>query len=76
MRMPLIVGAFHKISAKHLDRYLEEMEWRFNNRDNPYMFRDTLKRILETPPLTYRELVDGPQKETLKAACQTSIARL
>ena len=54
-----IVGAFHKISVKHLDRYLEEMEWRFNNRDNPYMFRDTLKRILCTPPLTYRELVDG-----------------
>ena len=63
-----IVGAFHKISAKHMDRYLEEMEWRLNNRDNPYMFRDTLKRILETPPLTYRELVDGPQKEPLKAA--------
>ena len=58
-----IVGAFHKISAKHMDRYLEEMEWRLNNRDNPYMFRDTLKRILETPPLTYRELVDGPPSD-------------
>lgn len=54
-----IVGAFHHVSVKHLERYLEEMEWRFNNRDNPYMFRDTVKRILETPPLTYRELVDG-----------------
>ena len=27
-----IMGAFHKISTKHLDRYLEELEWRFNNR--------------------------------------------
>ncbi len=54
-----IVGAFHHSSKKHLDRYLEEMEWRFNNRDNPYMFRETMKRILNTPPLTYRELVDG-----------------
>ena len=52
-----IVGAFHQVSAKHLDRYIEEMEWRFNNRDNPHMFRDTLKRILNTKPMKYRELV-------------------
>ena len=38
-----IVGTFHKMSAKHMDRYLEELEWRFNNRDNPYIFRDTLR---------------------------------
>ena len=54
-----IVGAFHQISKKHLDRYIEEMEWRFNNRNNPHMFRDTVKRILDTDPLRYRELVKG-----------------
>ncbi len=54
-----IVGAFHQISKKHLDRYIEEMEWRFNNRNNSHMFRDTVKRILATDPLTYRELVNG-----------------
>ena len=54
-----IVGAFHQISKKHLDRYIEEMEWRFNNRDNPHMFRDTLIRILRTEPLRYRDLVSG-----------------
>ena len=52
-----IVGSFHKISQKHLDRYLEELEWRFNNRDNPHIFRDTLTRIVNTDHLTYRELV-------------------
>ena len=52
-----IMGAFHKISRKHLDRYLEELEWRFNNRDNPYIFRDTLERIMDTDPLGYRRLV-------------------
>ena len=30
------MGAFPKVSRKHLDRYLEEREWRFNNRENPY----------------------------------------
>ena len=52
-----IVGAFHKISAKHLDRYLEELEWRFNNRKNPHIFRDTLRRIVTADPLTYQKLV-------------------
>ena len=52
-----LMGAFHKMSAKHMDRYLEELEWRFNNRSNPNIFNDTLKRILNTDRLTYRDLV-------------------
>ena len=52
-----IVGSFHKMSVKHMDRYLEELEWRFNNRDNPYIFRDTLRRIVRTDPMQYRELI-------------------
>ena len=52
-----IMGSFHKISAKHMDRYLEELEWRFNNRDNPNIFRDTLSRIVNTGKLEYRDLV-------------------
>ena len=52
-----IVGSFHKMSAKHMDRYLEELEWRYNNRDNPHIFRDTLARIMNTDPLRYSELV-------------------
>ena len=52
-----IVGAFHKVSAKHLDRYLEELEWRFNNRDNPHIFQDTLRRIVTTDTtLPYKKL--------------------
>ena len=52
-----IVGSFHKISKKHMDRYLEELEWRFNNRNNPHIFRDTLARIVNTEMLTYSELI-------------------
>ncbi len=51
-----IVGTFHKMSVKHMDRYLEELEWRFNNRDNPHIFRDALRRIVNTGQITYREL--------------------
>ena len=52
-----IIGAFHKMSVKHMDKYIEELEWRLNNRDNPHIFLDTLKRIMNTENLTYRELV-------------------
>ena len=52
-----IVGTFHKMSVKHLDRYLEELEWRYNNRNNPNIFRDTLRRILNTGNLPYQKLV-------------------
>ena len=51
-----IVGAYHKMSVKHMDRYLEELEWRFNNRKNPHIFRDALRRIVNTGQLTYADL--------------------
>lgn len=63
-----IVGAFHRVSVKHLDRYLEELEWRFNNRDNPYIFRDALRKIVHAETMTYRELVDGKVEEKAEAA--------
>ncbi len=52
-----IVGSFHHISDKHLDRYLDEFEFRFNNRDNPYLFRDTLLRLINSENLEYKDLV-------------------
>ena len=52
-----IVGAFHQVSDKHLDRYLDELEFRFNNRDNPYLFRDTLLRLINSDNLEYKELI-------------------
>jgi len=52
-----VVGTYHKLSEKHLDAYLDELEWRFNNRDNPYLFRDTLKKLVGSKNLEYQELV-------------------
>ena len=51
-----ITGSYHKLSAKHLDAYLDELEWRFNNRKNPYLFRDTLVRLLRADNLEYKTL--------------------
>lgn len=52
-----IVGSYHQLSVKHLPAYLDEMEWRFNGRSNPYLFRDTLLVLLHSDPLPYKELV-------------------
>jgi transposase-like protein len=51
-----IVGAYHRVSMKHLDAYLDELEHRFNNRKNEFIFRDTLMKLVQAPKLTYREL--------------------
>lgn len=51
-----IVGAFHKISVKHLDAYLQEQEFRINNRDNQHAFRDVMRRILSKGALRYEAL--------------------
>jgi transposase-like protein len=51
-----IVGTWHKVDAKHLPAYLDEMCFRFNNRKNPYLFRDTLTKLVNTQNLEYKEL--------------------
>ena len=51
-----IMGSYHKLSVKHLDSYLDELEWRFNNRDNPYLFRDTLLQLIKAEHVEYQEL--------------------
>jgi transposase-like protein len=51
-----IIGTWHRISAKHLAAYLDEMTFRFNNRENPYLFRDTLMKLIEAPVLEYKKL--------------------
>ena len=51
-----VIGSFHNISKKHLPAYLDEFEFRFNNRENPYLFRDTIKRMISSDNLTYAEL--------------------
>ncbi len=52
-----IMGSYHKIDAKHLNSYLDELEWRYNNRENPYLFRDTLKKLIESNNLEYQKLI-------------------
>jgi transposase-like protein len=57
-----IVGAYHQVSVKHLDAYLDEFKWRFNQRENEHLFHDTMARLLKAPKMEFKELIT-------KAAC-------
>ncbi len=37
--------------------YLDELEWRFSSRADPYLFRDTLRALVSAEELTYEELI-------------------
>jgi transposase-like protein len=54
-----IMGTWHKISAKHLAAYLEEMEFRFNRRKRPDLFIDTLRHMVTAPTLTFEKLTSN-----------------
>jgi transposase-like protein len=51
-----IIGSWHKVSAKHLPAYLNEMTFRFNRRKNSDLFVDTLKHMITADPLTFEKL--------------------
>lgn len=51
-----IIGAYHQVSMKHLDAYLDELEFRFNNRSNDAIFTDTLTKLVNAGKLPLAEL--------------------
>jgi hypothetical protein len=51
-----IIGSWHKVSAKHLPAYLEEMTFRFNRRNSKTIFLETLQHMITADPLSYEQL--------------------
>lgn len=41
-----IIGQYHKVSVRHLGKYIDEFCYRFNNRKNPAVFELTLSRAV------------------------------
>jgi transposase-like protein len=51
-----IMGSWHRVSAKHLQAYCEEVAFRFNRRKRPDLFVDTLRHMITAPVLTFERL--------------------
>lgn len=51
-----IIGSFHQISIKHLQRYLDEFSYRFNRRNDDGAFVETVRRLAGFKPLPFSVL--------------------
>jgi transposase-like protein len=58
-----VVGNFHRVSIKHLHRYLSEFETRFNERKDKDRFGKTVRRMMGIEPMPYAELISEPEPE-------------
>jgi hypothetical protein len=64
-----VVGSFHKVSVKHLSRYLDEFTFRFNNRKAEDLFGLVMLNLVIATGIKYADLVkneeepknDGPE---------------
>ena len=55
------LGQFHKVSAKRLQRYLDECAYRFNRRSNLDAFGETVRRLYGFQPLTFASLTSDEE---------------
>ena len=51
-----IIGSFHRVSIKHLQRYLNEFSYRFNRRNDEGAFTETVRRLAGFKPLPFEML--------------------
>ena len=58
-----IMGTWHKISAKHLQAYLDEMTFRFDRRKRSDLFVDTLRHMVTADPMTFENLTADKDAE-------------
>ncbi len=55
-----LIGSFHQVSVKHLERYMAEFDYRFNNRKDTDIFIKTIARMCETIPMQMADLTADP----------------
>ena len=41
-----VIGQYHYVSAKHLNKYVDEFCFRYNNRDNVNIFENTIQNAV------------------------------
>jgi transposase-like protein len=56
-----IIGSFHQVSIKHLDRYISEFQFRFNGREDQELFAAVILNLVIRPALRYKALTGDPK---------------
>jgi hypothetical protein len=52
-----VTGSFHRVSHKHLHRYLSEFEYRFNGRKQSNLFGMVVGRMTQPGTMPYAALI-------------------
>lgn len=55
-----LIGSYHRVSIKHLHRYLSEFEFKWNNRENQEVFAAVIAGLVVKSALRYKALT-GPE---------------
>jgi hypothetical protein len=53
-----VIGTYHQLSIKHLQRYLNEFSYRFNRREDADRFEQTVSRMMRIGAMPYSKLVE------------------
>jgi transposase-like protein len=53
-----VIGTYHQLSIKHLQRYLNEFSYRFNRREIADMFEQTVARMAGIGAMPYSKLIE------------------
>ena len=59
-----LIGSSHQVSVKHLQRYLDEFQFRWNNRDSEDIFTLVVLALLIGKALQYKKLIADPVPPT------------
>lgn len=61
-----LIGSYHKISVKHLRRYLDEFTFRFNNREAEDLFGLVMLNLVMVSGVKYSELTAKPSETEIE----------
>jgi hypothetical protein len=67
-----LIGSYHRVSIRHLHRYLAEFQMRWNNRKNTDLFALVVIRLLIGTALQYKQLI-AEQVEEVDAGPEVSL---
>jgi len=54
-----LIGSYHRVSIKHLHRYLAEFQYRWNNKEQQDMFTLVIVQMLIASAMEYKALTSG-----------------
>ena len=63
-----LIGSFHQVSVKHLGRYINEFEYRFNHRRDEELFAQTIINLVIQSGIRYKQLTAKVSEETFESS--------